>query len=528
MNQQQEQEFDEKLKQYRDSARALRRERNTLTSVSTLPTEVLGEVFCWAVDRNENWMLGARSYSFLHVCHHWRTIASSTPELWRRWGSSTSAWKLQSSHYRAGPVDLHLRPSFAVTMDDDLRHRLRECAALGNIRSIDLKLDFTQRIEDLISPILDGASPPTGVAALSIRADCQDSDVSGFFTGPVPKLRYLTLTGCTVPWDALANHTTALTSLTLVDLGKNTATALSLLLSTLLSNPLLEHLSLDLLLIINDIEAPFQVSLHHLESLIVMGPWADVFQLLEGLGLPNRLHNLKITLKDHTSPEDLSDVVARYVGQRAQSWDGGLKVLVAVGLSSTFKASLGCADGCEDDDATWFLTITSSSSAWWVGLELGHAGLGIIAQIPQRMVVDLRTTLPVLHSGGPCTMMPNLTNLRLTEADLSTLPAGEESLPGLRSLLILNPIPRGEDWGSLISLLTGQKAAGRQISTLRLGSGLGSRRDGATDGIISGAVGSYGTLKEVRWSRLEDWLRMSVDLPELYTRRPWSDGADGT
>ena len=34
-------------------------------------------------------------------------------------------------------------------------------------------------------------------------------------------------------------------------------------------------------------------------------------------------------------------------------------------------------------------------------------------------------------------------------------------------------------------------------------------------------------LKEVHLSRLEDWLRMSVGLPELYTRRPWSDGADG-
>ena len=80
-----------------------------------------------------------------------------------------------------------------------------------------------------------------------------------------------------------------------------------------------------------------------------------------------------------------------------------LKVLVAVTLSNTFKASLGCVDGCEDDDMIWFLMIMTSSHlwlAWWVGPELEHVGLGIITQIPQCMVMDVQTILPVLYPGG--------------------------------------------------------------------------------------------------------------------------------
>ena len=34
-----------------------------------------------------------------------------------------------------------------------------------------------------------------------------------------------------------------------------------------------------------------------------------------------------------------------------------LKVLVAVTLSNTFKVSLGCVDGCEDDDMIWLLNV---------------------------------------------------------------------------------------------------------------------------------------------------------------------------
>ena len=66
----------------------LKRTRNSLSNISKLPPEVLGNIFCRNVCFNDEFDgLEDGSHNFLFVCHHWYEVALGTPELWSFWGN---------------------------------------------------------------------------------------------------------------------------------------------------------------------------------------------------------------------------------------------------------------------------------------------------------------------------------------------------------------------------------------------------------------------------------------------------------
>lgn len=496
------------------------RVQNSLLKVSSLPNEILGEIFACNIFRGEyDYGHNTRfEHNFMSVCHHWRAVALSTPELWSWWGPTIRAWHRRSAFNRPGLVDLFLDDTwyFGSHLNPSLCEALRGHVTEGEIRRIDLTASV-ELIEAILSLISNGGSLPRSLVELSVTtAFSQTLDLSKLLSnGPLPRLRRLDLTGCRVTSDAL-KCTTALTALTLVTLGPEPTPTLPQLLSVLSANPLLRHLELGLLRSIGTAQNSAPVPLPLLDALIVDGPFHAVFPLLQGLGLPNRLGVLKIDLFRCT-PQEVSDTLPQYVGQRAQRWDGGLKVLVLTDGNGPLHICVGSSE----DDAGWFLTADAhlelDLGEGMGSEELERAGLQYIANIPQSRIVDLRTTSHgLLRSQELCVGLRSLESLRLVRADFPASIAEWDRglLPCLRSLAIIElDLGREGDWRPFIGFLAGRADMGSRI--LILGLGELPHRNEAVDMSILGAVGSFERLGYVVECWAYEWLRLPVD--QLYS-----------
>ena len=522
------QKLDKEIEEFDNAAASLQRTRNALRKIWELHDETLGEVFRWCLVQNR---CGRDAYSFRLVCHRWYTAASRAPGLWSRWGDGLNGWERNALCYRSGPIDLLLEQQgqwmgsqsgwgasggwgapdeYLDSRDERLashvHDRLKGCAARGVIRRVNLDCR-TSLLEEILSSLLAGAPLFTGLMELSVVNTGQSpSDVSKFFTSPLPKLQRLKLSQCKVSWDGMVNHTGSLVALTFTNLAEDHTLTVSQLLPVLSANPLLEHLELELSGPVGAVETSSPVPLHRLKALVVDGLSAVIFRLLKELDFPARIDILRVALGECTPP-DLLQTLPEYVGWRAQARGGELKVSV---LTSEFGANpLEVSLGYPDDPdyangAESFLKIVVSSVQGPRTLQgLQHAGTRIIAHIPQDSIVDLRTSLPVLHSKELSDMVPNLRSLRLTEANHSTLPAGEDALPILEYLSIGSlrgddpSPPEGssslkdwdssedlgspgdwtshdgagspEDWSRFVSFLRGRAATGKGIPILTLG-----------------------------------------------------------
>lgn len=481
--------------------------RNLRLCASSLPEEVLGEVFSWTFVLRADGPLepsGKIAYNFLFVCRRWRRAALNTPRLWRRWAPGLADWRLRSTLYRGGPLDLSLIGFSSSAGDADLLEVLRGCAMRGAIWRVNLTATAAF-IREVLSSVAVGEPLSSSLVELSLvngdeSADEQMPDVSSLFTDPLPKLRRLVLAGCFVPWDALM-HTAALTTLDVYQITPRSAPSLSQLLPVLSANPLLRRLQLTLPPFIGEAWSPAPVPLPHLTDLNVDGLFVDVFRLLDHLELPDRLDDMRLSLVECTAL-NLTTFLPAYIGLRAELWNGPLKVLAAAAHPEPvhgfdcLEVSVGCPEKHDDHDAGWFLTVSARLMQEEWGLATAHqndAAHQVVACIPQIKIVDLRTTVPILELQDLCAGMRNLKTLRLTSADVSRLAStdgdGNGLLPELRSLLISRLYPRWDgDWSPFVRLLVDRAANGRRISTLELGRC--RDMDEAVAQSISAAVGS--------------------------------------
>ena len=476
-------------KQIQEHERAivqLKRARNSLLNVSTLlPPEVLGNIFQWNVIPDGDFGgLSKGSYNFLLVCHHWFRVASGTPGLWCFWGNSIQSWAHRHARCRAAPLDLVLIGRENDRLDDTLRGVLQDRAAQDTIRRVHLKNGSAELLDSIISCIITEGEEArsNNIESFMLRNTSGLSvDVSHFFSRyHFPKLQRLDLDGYSIsPWDLLKSRTASLTTLSLVTNNPPRPT-LSQMLSILSANPNLQSLQLSHDSVPNvdsDWSSP-RVRLRHLKNLHLGSNLPRVFGLANRLELPDKMDGLKLTMIG-CSPSDLLQTLGPYLGNRVRRRSLGRLRLSVYRCDNYFSIHVG--DPCEGD-LTWangFVTVEGSASATLGREEADKLCFDIIAHIPLEEVVEVITTLPILHSEKLCVQMCNLTRLHLVDADLSTWFVEPDAcephvfkdlLCGLRFVTIANPSLSGGDWSPFTNFLAHRAAVGRRVSSLSLSS----------------------------------------------------------
>ena len=136
-------DLERRIERHRDEKTVvhLKRVRNSLLNVSTLPPEILGDIFHRNVILKSAFDgLEKGSYNFLLVCYHWFEVASRTPELWSRWGNNLQDWKKRYRYCPAAPLDLVLdgMDSAGGPLDDTLQSALQDRAARDTVQRVHL------------------------------------------------------------------------------------------------------------------------------------------------------------------------------------------------------------------------------------------------------------------------------------------------------------------------------------------------------------------------------------------------------
>ncbi|KAF8257863.1 hypothetical protein EI94DRAFT_1756479 [Lactarius quietus] len=213
------QAIDAEIKSLEESIRALRRRRNALAPVSSLPTEVIATIFCLLRvpvatsplipftftpgDKPDHlpWLRIA------HVCQHWREITLNQPLFWSHLNfttfSSTGAAEILS---RAKTAPLHLGARIPGHWDD-----ARFCAFHKELRTrasyichLDISAEnirLRKILEGLVSPAptleyLSLSCEAYRKRAPSLRVSLPDT----LFGGTTPNLSCLELRNCEISW----------------------------------------------------------------------------------------------------------------------------------------------------------------------------------------------------------------------------------------------------------------------------------------------------------------------------------------
>ena len=159
--------LEEQVKGHEKAIIKLKRARNSLLNVSTLPPEVLGKVFRWNITlENPFDGLEEEPHNFLFVCRHWYEVASRTPERWAFWGNNFGHW--EERYLRSSveiPLDLVLDGITYLygSLGKPQRMMLEERAARDTIRRVHLPSAnslFTTRVDRRVSRLLRGEMSP--------------------------------------------------------------------------------------------------------------------------------------------------------------------------------------------------------------------------------------------------------------------------------------------------------------------------------------------------------------------------------
>jgi hypothetical protein len=459
----------------------LKRTRNSLLNISTcIPPEILGSVFRWNVVPPYWGGLRRGSYNFLLVCHHWFEVASRTPELWSFWGNTLEQWSQRYKCSRTAPVDLALTGNSGIPFDGPLREAVRDRTARDIIRSVVLLDDWVTPL----TPILSSLTPDgedvrcSSIELISFR----HVGASSFFARcRFPKLRELYLSEGTEisSWEHLRLHTTALTTLYLTVGSIFPTLTTSQLLSTLVSNPRLQSLTLSQLMIRDsDDGSTSRVPLHHLRYLSLDGNLHPVFRLLRQLDHPETMdESMKLTVRWCTA-RDVSEILGPYVREflrRDERSRDKLGIVVdsdEIFLSvkvSTISAANGPTQGVTFATFTARLHIPPPAED-----DVCRAWINFVTSIPREHVVSFGGCLSMDAVEGIVPAMPKIQELRLTSAMVSDgflQPdpdgplTGTKLLPSLRRLHLENvDLYEDDDWTPLSSYLVHQTCGGQPIS----------------------------------------------------------------
>ena len=211
------QAIDAEIKLLEESIRALRRRRNTLAPISSLPTEVITAIFSavrvpvapsplipftlYGKSDNLPWIRLA------HVCQHWREIAFNQPLFWSRLDftnfTSAAATEILT---RAKTVPLHLAARVPGHWDDGrftaFQKELHTHAT--QICHLDINAEYSH-----LRKILEGlVSPAPTLEYLSLSCEeCRTRAIPSrvsvpdmLFDGTTPRLSCLELRNCEISW----------------------------------------------------------------------------------------------------------------------------------------------------------------------------------------------------------------------------------------------------------------------------------------------------------------------------------------
>ncbi|KAN0127934.1 hypothetical protein V8E53_014282 [Lactarius tabidus] len=214
------QAIDAEIKSLEESIRALRRRRNALAPISSLPTEVITTVFTLlrgplrgAVAPSpltlfNEWPDRLPWIRVAHVCHHWRELALNQPLLWSHVDftlfSSTGTAEILA---RAKMVPLHLEAMVPIGHWNNARFsafRNELQAHVSHICHLGIggeHLHLRKTLEGLVSaaPTLEYLSLSCETyrnRAISSRVAVPDN----IFDGTTPRLSSLVLSNCDISW----------------------------------------------------------------------------------------------------------------------------------------------------------------------------------------------------------------------------------------------------------------------------------------------------------------------------------------
>ena len=481
--------LEEQIKEYGGTIIKLKRARNLLLNVSTLPPEVLGNVFRQNITRKGPFSGPEESsYSFLLVCHHWHEVASRTPELWTFWGNNFQDWDRR-----------YLRSSVAIPFDlvlDGLTHILgniskhqqtvlKERARRDTIRRVHLRSDMHGLLVSIISPLL---SPSGGLQASSLESlilwseDEVPLDVSFLAHSRLLKLQHLELSNCTVTsWDCLGSQTRLLTALDLSFNETSPTPTMSQLLSVLAFNPRLQRLRLRATALPADDDHGLpQVSLSHLEELRLHGDLRQVFGLLHRL----KYHkNAALTLSLlHSQVADITQTIGPHLRdylRRRGTPRKGLGLFISSGTLGSVVFTLGVPQEFSPSpsiEARMYAFVS-------INVELDQAQqsllegltLDLIAHIPRDDVVYFRTCGNLAVVKNLRVQLPNLQTLDLLRLPLPAIfprvdrhPSDMQEIlpPSLQHIFMKQAFVGSLNWLPLVAYLTRRAASGNRLDSL--------------------------------------------------------------
>ena len=485
--------LEEQIKVQEKATAKLKRARNSLLNVYTLPPEVLGNIFRWNVTFEEPFGgLEEGSHNFLLVCHHWFEVASRTPELWNFWGNNLEDWESRCLRSGVGaPLDLVLDETpenMFASLGESQRKALEDHATRGTIRRVHLQSYTSLLLTSIISPL---TSPSGGLRTNDLESlvlsnqDTTPLDVTFFAHSRLSRLRHLELTGCKIPsWDHLTSQTTRLTTLKLFHDHASPGPTTPQLLSILASNPHLQNLELNTHALPNgDGEgSSYQVPLRYLEKLRLDGDLGQVFGLLRRLEYPPKMDDLSMSLS-HCMVADISQTIGPYTRdylRRCGKSPNGLGLSLSCCGFIVFH--VGDVGGLHPstprpERMVPFLRILVALDQMHPPQVWENLTLDLIAHTPREEIVYFRAGRTLAAIEDLRVQMPNLTALDLFMVPASSalsVPVSqdgshvEERSPPSLQHLFLEHLVDSFDWVPLIGFLARRASSGNQLDSLRI------------------------------------------------------------
>ncbi|KAF7370557.1 F-box domain-containing protein [Mycena sanguinolenta] len=213
---------------------------NDLAPISCLPPELLCHIFLFCASSQESRGLGWLPLT--HVTHHWREVALACPELWANIIFHRKLAPLMLSRSKDYPlvigVDLDKKTSLKAMY---IREHLARVGAL-DVRGSQNSLDtfFVDHVKKLSAPRLRSLAVANTTVGDPLWLDAK------LFYGTDERVnilpRQLRLERAALPWNSPWYNN--LTDLYLADLHKAHGPTITMLLSVIVTSPLLQHLTL--------------------------------------------------------------------------------------------------------------------------------------------------------------------------------------------------------------------------------------------------------------------------------------------
>src|ERR1700691_418192 len=174
----------------------LRTRRNSMSSVSKLPVEILSKIFSIRVSDaldSAGALEERHPFQFTHVCRYWRTVAINDPSLWTHIYTCQGPWVVEMlKRSKSLPLTLeieHLRRQIKPQRLNLFRHLYR-------VQNLRITIHSTANLRHYMDS-LDTAAPALVALRLKAWSPLVHYPVpSSIFGGSVPKLRRLQLIRC--------------------------------------------------------------------------------------------------------------------------------------------------------------------------------------------------------------------------------------------------------------------------------------------------------------------------------------------